>query len=71
MQAARAEASELRAQLASGLCSLAEMHMASDGEVAEVGAVCESLLSRARQADGHSPEPLQARAFAQSLLFHV
>ncbi len=59
-QADREEAKELSSQLASGLCSLAELHMASpDREVDDIARQCEPLLEQARQADATSPEPIQ------------
>lgn len=60
LQADGEEAAELRNQLASGLCSLAEMHMASEeGDMDAASLKCEPLLRQARQADARSPEPLQ------------
>ena len=60
LQADGEEAAELRSQLASGLCSLAEMHMASEeGHMDAASLKCEPLLRQARQADARSPEPLQ------------
>ncbi|GBF92334.1 hypothetical protein Rsub_05536 [Raphidocelis subcapitata] len=55
-------AAELRRQLCSALCSLAEMTMAAAEDPAEVGDEVGSLLERARAADAASPEPLQALA---------
>lgn len=59
----RDEANDLRSQLASGLCSLAEMHMASDKDIEAAATECEPLLQEARQADMASPEPLQVFPF--------
>ena len=51
---------ELRAQLCSALCCLAESLLGAEGELAGgVGADCERLLLRAAQADAGSPEPMQ------------
>jgi hypothetical protein len=55
------EEGELRAQLASALCCLAEAllgHAAEAGDAA-VAQECERLLLRAAQAQPGSPEPMQ------------
>ena len=58
------EKSGLQSQLASGLCSLVELRMATgDSEPDQVAAVCEPLLLRASQADAASPEPKQVGFF--------
>lgn len=59
IQADSMEADALSAQLACGLCSLAEMYMQSEKGIEEVAPQCEDLLQQAQQADKRSPEPLQ------------
>ena len=66
LQADREEAEELKSQLASGLCSLAEMYMASEESDMQAAVhMCEPLLQQAREADAHSPEPLQVTSRPQ------
>ena len=50
---------ELRAKLASGLCSWVESLLSGAEEIDAVTVKCEALLAQAREADPSSPEPLQ------------
>jgi hypothetical protein len=60
LQAGKEDSRELNSQLASGLCSLAELHMASpERDVEDIARQCEPLLQQAREADARSPEPIQ------------
>lgn len=52
----------MKLQLCSALCQLAEMIMATAGELGGVSDEVSSLLQRARAAHPKSPEPLQALA---------
>lgn len=58
----RSEAAGLKEALCSGLCLLAEQLLAAADNPNECEAECEALLTKAKQQNPKSPEPLQVCA---------